>query len=53
MGLETANVHLGSRGARRSIERHLAQLSKGWLRDAAESMKDNVEKDFKYWHRHT
>jgi hypothetical protein len=49
MGLETANVHLGSAGARRSIARHLAEVPKKELRKAATLMSDALAKDFRCW----
>jgi len=51
MGFETANVHLGTAGARRIISKHLANFSKGELRKAALAMKEFVEKDYKDWRR--
>jgi hypothetical protein len=51
MGLETANVHLGTRGARRSIMRHLNHAPKGWLRKSALVMKDKLEHDLSRWNK--
>jgi hypothetical protein len=49
MGFETANVHLGTAGARRTIARHLAKFTKKELRNAATTMKDALAKDFRRW----
>jgi len=49
MGFETANVHLGTAGGRRSIARHLADFTKKELRKAATTMSDALAKDFRHW----
>jgi hypothetical protein len=49
MGWETANVHLGTRGARRSIGRHLDQLKPVELLSAAKDMARAVTKDWRSW----
>jgi Uncharacterized protein conserved in bacteria (DUF2252) len=49
MGWETANVHLGSRGAEREILRHLGKQPAGWLHAASRKMAKAVEKDFSDW----
>ncbi|HEY7091361.1 MAG TPA: DUF2252 family protein [Tepidisphaeraceae bacterium] len=46
MGYETANVHLGTAGARHRILSHLNRQSKGWLRNAALKMHSLLMKDF-------
>jgi len=51
MGFETANVHLGAAGARRSIARHLADFQKKELRKAATTMQDALARDFRLWRR--
>jgi hypothetical protein len=51
MGFETANVHLGSAGARRSIPRHLADFPKAELRKAATRMQEALAKDFRHWQK--
>jgi hypothetical protein len=49
MGFETANVHLGTRGARAAIALHLKGVRKGTLREAAMMMRDMLVKDFRRW----
>jgi hypothetical protein len=49
MGFETANVHLGTTGVRKSIARHLADLPKRELRKAATQMSNALAKDFRRW----
>ena len=49
MGWETANVHLGTRGAAAKIGRDLAARPAHWLRDAAAKMVDCVTEDWKAW----
>jgi len=49
MGWETANIHLGSRGARKSIRRHLDRLKPDFLVRAAEDMVKAVNKDWRDW----
>jgi hypothetical protein len=49
MGFETANVHLGTPGARRSIARHLADFPKKELRKAATTMLESIANDFRRW----
>jgi len=49
MGCETANIHLGSVGARPKIRAHLARLPKGWLHQAAKEMADVVMNDWADW----
>ena len=49
MGHETANVHLGSRGARAGILRHLAKQPKEWLFTAARAMAKAIKADWKIW----
>ncbi|HTL51135.1 MAG TPA: DUF2252 family protein [Planctomycetota bacterium] len=46
MGFETANVHLGTRDARRAIQKHLKDQPKNWLRKSAEAMQAMVMNDF-------
>ena len=47
MGFETANVQLGTTGARWPIQKHLAHYSKGKLKKAAINMKTMVLTDFR------
>ncbi|MEI9888741.1 MAG: DUF2252 family protein [Rhizomicrobium sp.] len=49
MGVETANIHRGTRGATAQIRAHLAKQKDGWLHDAAERMAEAVRKDWKMW----
>jgi Uncharacterized protein conserved in bacteria (DUF2252) len=49
MGWETANVHLGTRGAR--LRRDLDRRPSGWLDQAAHSMADDVADDWKAWRK--
>ncbi|HXZ31710.1 MAG TPA: DUF2252 family protein [Terriglobales bacterium] len=49
MGWETANIHLGSRGARKSIRRHLDRMKPDFLADAAKQMAKAVTDDWKVW----
>ncbi len=49
MGHETANVHLGSRAARRDVLLHLAKLPKDWLLTAARAMAKATKADWKVW----
>jgi hypothetical protein len=46
MGWETANIHLGTPKARKSLLRTLDRLPKGWLKEAAQVM---FEKSLKDW----
>ncbi len=52
MGWETANVHLGTPGARGRILRHLAAARPRWLRDAARRMADAVADEAAVWRRY-
>jgi hypothetical protein len=49
MGFETANVHLGSKDARKIIRRHLKKLKANWLLIAAHDMAEAVTKDWRVW----
>jgi uncharacterized protein DUF2252 len=49
MGWETANVHLGTRRARRIILRDVRRRSAGWLEDAARRMRAAVLEDWNEW----
>jgi hypothetical protein len=49
MGWEAANIHLGTRGAARSIGIDLARRKQGWLRDAATRMGRRLRADWKDW----
>ncbi len=49
MGFETANVHLGTSGARRAIARELRSRDRRWLGDAASALAREIEKDWNRW----
>jgi Uncharacterized protein conserved in bacteria (DUF2252) len=49
MGFETANVHLGTKKARRAIVRDLAEQEPMWLFRAASAMVDAVRADWRAW----
>ncbi len=49
MGFETANIHLGTKGAARRIPPALKKLPARWLHDAAETMMSVTVKDWKAW----
>jgi len=51
MGWETANIHLGTPGARKSILRHLAKQKAKWLHEAAEAMLQAVREDWEVWRK--
>ncbi|MEJ0069068.1 MAG: DUF2252 family protein [Pseudomonadota bacterium] len=52
MGYETANIHLGSRGAIAAIRRDLDKRPADWLARAAKTMADAVTADWRDWCRH-
>src|SRR5580700_10009831 len=45
MGLEAANVHLGTKSRARNILQDLKKRKRGWLQDSAERMSKILEKD--------
>jgi len=49
MGFETANVHLGTPGARAAIQRHLRRRPPDWLHRAAKPFVDAVLADWREW----
>src|SRR5207302_11179184 len=49
MGWETANIHLGSRGALREVRRHLETLTRRQLESDAQAMTKAVRKDWQRW----
>jgi hypothetical protein len=51
MGWETANIHLGTAAARKSVLRHLARQKGKWLHHAAEAMLDAVRSDWEIWRK--
>jgi len=51
MGFETANIHLGSKGAVKNVRRDLAKQKTGWLHGAAKKMVESVRKDWEEWRK--
>jgi hypothetical protein len=51
MGWETANIHLGSPSARKSVLRHLQKQKEKWLHRAAEAMLQAVRADWNVWRK--
>ena len=51
MGWETANIHLGTRGARKIILRHLQKQKHRWLHQATKQMLTSVRDDWKTWRK--
>lgn len=51
MGFETANIHLGSKGAMKAVRRDLARRKPGWVHVAAEKMMEVVQKDWEEWRK--
>ena len=49
MGWETANIHLGTPAARKSILRHIDKQKAKWLHHAAEAMLQAVRSDWEVW----
>jgi Uncharacterized protein conserved in bacteria (DUF2252) len=49
MGFETANVHLGTRGAAKAILRDLSKRPADWLHDAAAAMVKATITDWREW----
>jgi hypothetical protein len=49
MGWETANIHLGTRNARKLILRHLGKQKGKWLHRATEAMFQVVREDWNDW----
>jgi len=49
MGWETANIHLGTKTARKPILRHLQKQKGRWLHAATEKMLKSVREDWKVW----
>ncbi len=49
MGWETANVHLGTKTARKPILRHMQKQKPRWLHRATEKMLNQVRDDWKTW----
>jgi hypothetical protein len=51
MGWETANVHLGSQAAIKSIRKHLSKQKPNWLYTAASEMAGAVRQDWEAWRK--
>jgi len=51
MGWETANIHLGTRSARKSILRHMQRQKGKWLHQATDDMLQAVREDWKTWRK--
>jgi hypothetical protein len=51
MGWETANIHLGDKGRRRTLRQELDHLPKTWLRDASATMFEHGLKDWEAFHK--
>jgi hypothetical protein len=51
MGWETANIHLGTGSARKSILRHMQKQKGKWLRQATDRMLQAVREDWKAWRK--
>jgi hypothetical protein len=51
MGAETANVHLGTSGTATAILKDLEARPVDWLKQAARTMTDEIEGDWKKWRR--
>lgn len=51
MGWETANIHLGTRTARKSILNHIEKQRGKWLMQAAAAMLKALREDWKLWKR--
>jgi len=49
MGWETANIHLGTRSARKPVLRHMQRQKGKWLHQATNEMLKSVREDWKAW----
>ena len=49
MGWETANIHLGTRSARKPILGHMKKQKGKWLHKATAAMLESVREDWKAW----
>lgn len=52
MGWEAANIHLGTKTARKAILRYLEKQRTEWLHRAVEEMLKALAKDWKTWRKH-
>jgi hypothetical protein len=53
MGWETANIHLGTKGARAAILKDLRKRKPGWLLKSARAMEDAMLNDWKRWRKNS
>jgi hypothetical protein len=51
MGWETANLHLGTPGARERVQKDLSRRNGNWLLAAVRLMVGEVEKDWDRWRK--
>jgi hypothetical protein len=51
MGIEAANIHLGTKSRTKEILKDLKMGKRGWLHDAAVHMADALEKDWKRYRK--
>ena len=51
MGFETANIHLGSKGAIKAVRHDFAKRKSGWLHEASRKMGEAVGKDWEDWRK--
>jgi len=51
MGWETANIHMGTKSARKGILRHLGRQKGNWLHKAAGEMVKAVRADWQTWRK--
>jgi hypothetical protein len=49
MGWETANIHLGTRAARKAVLDALKERKPNWLRKSAQKMVDVTLRDWEMW----
>ena len=49
MGRETANIHLGTKGAAKRISRHVRRQKRKWLHEATQAMLKRVFADWTVW----
>lgn len=49
MGWETANIHLGTAGAKEAIIKDIGERKPGWLHDGAKDMSKTTQDDWEEW----
>jgi hypothetical protein len=49
MGWETANIHLGTKTARKAVLRHVKKQKAKWLQTAVREMLEAVREDWEVW----